>query len=85
MSKLQRLAELIDRLNEDEGLSVASVKSIKHLAKKALAESALVECGACHGSGWVPWDAEIGTEQECFVCGGTGVSDDEPATPKEPS
>lgn len=30
------------------------------------------ECGACHGTGWVPRDADIGTEQECFSCDGSG-------------
>jgi len=27
-------------------------------------------CGACLGSGWVPRDPDIGTEQECPSCGG---------------
>jgi hypothetical protein len=35
-----------------------------------------VFCGACNGSGWVVRDPDIGTDQECFVCDGTGVSDD---------
>jgi len=30
-------------------------------------------CGGCGGSGWVPRDPDIGTDQECFVCGGSGV------------
>lgn len=34
------------------------------------------DCGACLGSGWVPRDADIGTEQECFSCDGTGKSED---------
>lgn len=29
-------------------------------------------CGLCGGSGWVPRDPDIGTDQECFVCNGTG-------------
>lgn len=37
-------------------------------------------CGACHGSGWVTRDADIGTDQECFVCDGTGA---DPAHPGE--
>lgn len=35
-----------------------------------------VECGACHGSGWVVRDADIGTDQECFSCGGSGTDED---------
>lgn len=34
------------------------------------------DCGACHGSGWVPRDPDIGTEQECFSCDGSGKSED---------
>ena len=30
-------------------------------------------CGCCHGSGWVVRDSDIGTDQECFVCEGSGV------------
>jgi cytochrome c553 len=30
------------------------------------------ECGACHGTGWTPRDVDIGTEQECFSCDGSG-------------
>lgn len=41
-----------------------------------------LECGACHGSGWVVRDADIGTDQECFSCGGSGVDEDIPASPK---
>ena len=35
-------------------------------------------CGGCYGSGWITRDPDIGTDQECFVCGGSG------ACPKEP-
>lgn len=37
---------------------------------------ASVECGACHGSGWVVRDADIGTDQECFSCGGSGTDEE---------
>ena len=30
-------------------------------------------CGGCGGSGWFPRDPDIGTEQECFDCNGSGV------------
>ena len=41
------------------------------------------ECGACHGSGWVVRDADIGTDQECFSCGGSDV--DEETTADSPT
>ena len=42
--------------------------------QEAKAEQAA--CGACHGSGWVSRDADIGTDQECFSCGGSGIDED---------
>jgi hypothetical protein len=33
-------------------------------------------CGCCNGSGWVVRDPDIGTDQECFVCEGTGKNID---------
>ena len=36
-------------------------------------------CGGCKGSGWVTRDPDIGTDQECFVCGGSGAYPKEPA------
>lgn len=29
-------------------------------------------CGNCNGSGWMVRDPDIGTDQECFVCDGSG-------------
>lgn len=37
--------------------------------------AAPVECGACLGSGRMVRDADIGTDQECFSCGGSGKSE----------
>ena len=34
------------------------------------------KCGNCHGSGRMVRDPDIGTDQECFVCDGTGVNID---------
>ena len=34
-------------------------------------------CGHCHGSGRMVRDPDIGTDQECFVCDGTGYVNDE--------
>ena len=41
-------------------------------------EPAQKPCGGCKGSGWVTRDPDIGTDQECFVCGGSGVYPKEP-------
>lgn len=44
--------------------------------KQEAPEPAMQDCGACHGSGWVSRDPDIGTEQECFACDGSGKSED---------
>lgn len=31
-----------------------------------------VACGNCGGTGWMVRDPDIGTDQECFVCDGSG-------------
>lgn len=36
-------------------------------------KEAAISCGACSGTGWVVRDPDIGTDQECFVCNGSGV------------
>ena len=36
------------------------------------------DCGACGGTGWVPRDPDIGTDQECFVCDGAGTIKERP-------
>jgi hypothetical protein len=41
------------------------------------------ECPHCHGSGRMVRDPDIGTDQECFVCDGTGYVDDEEGRLKE--
>ena len=41
----------------------------------------VVSCGNCGGSGRMVRDPDIGTDQECFVCDGSG-SFSEPATPQ---
>lgn len=44
--------------------------------KQEASEPVMQDCGACLGSGWVSRDADIGTEQECFSCDGSGKSAD---------
>ena len=44
--------------------------------KQEAPEPVAQDCGACFGTGWVSRDADIGTEQECFSCDGSGKSDD---------
>ena len=40
-----------------------------------------VACGNCGGTGWMVRDPDIGTDQECFVCDGSGRYS-ESATPQ---
>lgn len=40
-----------------------------------------VACGNCGGTGWMVRDPDIGTDQECFVCNGSGRYS-ESATPQ---
>lgn len=44
-------------------------------AKGVSEESEKHECPHCHGSGRMVRDPDIGTDQECFVCDGTGYVD----------
>lgn len=53
-------------------------------ATPQIASTSASACGACQGSGWVSRDADIGTEQECFSCGGSGESDEETAPATAP-
>jgi hypothetical protein len=43
-----------------------------------------VQCGACFGSGWIVRDPDIGTDQECPSCDGSGVDEDAPAVQAAP-
>lgn len=51
----------------------------KRMNKQGMAESSeeKKECGNCNGSGRMVWDADIGTDQECFACDGTGYDEDD--------
>jgi len=43
-----------------------------------------VACGACNGSGYMVRDPDIGTDQECFVCEGSGVFEDTTPPQRKP-
>jgi hypothetical protein len=43
-----------------------------------------VACGHCNGSGRMMRDPDIGTDQECFVCEGSGVFKDTSPQPRKP-
>lgn len=61
---------------------VNAIMEIGQVAVPISEDTAKAECGACNGSGWVPRDADIGTEQECFSCDGSGLAEEEaPAAP----
>jgi hypothetical protein len=42
-----------------------------------------VACGHCNGSGRMVRDPDIGTDQECFVCDGSGVTNTPPAAQRQ--
>ena len=53
-------------------------------AQPAQPKAEPAKCGACNGSGWVVRDPGIGTDQECFVCDGSGASIDSAQPKAEP-
>lgn len=42
-----------------------------------------VACGHCCGTGRMVRDPDIGTDQECFVCGGSGFFEDSHTQPAQ--
>ena len=54
-------------------------KASQKTSKQDVAESSeeKKECDNCYGSGRMVWDADIGTDQECFACDGTGYDDED--------
>ena len=60
---------------EDVALAIHQ-RALAMAPKREAPEPVYQDCGACNGSGWVSRDADIGTEQECFSCYGSGKSDD---------
>ena len=77
MTKDEALKLALEALKQiDEAMPFPVAKLAQKVIKEALAQPE--PCGCCKGSGWVTRDPDIGTDQECFVCGGSG------AYPKEP-
>lgn len=73
------MAEYVKEMEPDadgEWFKRADVEALFRATEGQAQTSAAVECGTCHGSGWVSRDADIGTEQECFSCGGSGEDQD---------
>ena len=61
----------------DEAMPFPVAKLAQKVIKEALAEPEQEPCGGCNGSGWVTRDPDIGTDQECFVCDGTGKHEEQ--------
>jgi hypothetical protein len=53
-------------------------KAINTVKAALKAKNEPVVCRACNGSGRMVRDPDIGTDQECFVCEGSGVFEDTP-------
>ena len=60
---------------EDVALAIHQ-RALAMAPKQEAPAPVMQDCGACLGSGWVSRDPDIGTEQECFSCDGTGKSND---------
>jgi len=69
-----KLSNEVDRLRAALGL-------IASLERKPADEP--VACGHCNGSGRMVRYPDIGTDQECFVCDGSGVIDTPPAAQRQ--
>lgn len=78
----------IDALWVGQQLTVPQLVQRRAIARAALAKwgtpagaGEVVACGNCGGTGWMVRDPDIGTDQECFVCDGSGRYS-ESATPQ---
>jgi hypothetical protein len=67
---------LSDIQSDPEGILILDPDAPMRAAAPPAPSVEPVACGACNGSGCMVRDPDIGTDQECFVCDGTGVSDD---------
>jgi hypothetical protein len=64
------------------GCEKVSMLTASKEASMALSdELEALACGNCGGTGWMVRDPDIGTDQECFVCDGSGRYS-ESATPQ---
>ena len=82
-------AELDELRQANSGrLNFVTLSEFRTIARAVLAkwgtpawEGEVVACGNCGGTGWMARDPDIGTDQECFVCNGSGFYS-ESATPQ---
>ena len=73
-------AELDELRQANSGkLNFVTFSEFRTIARAVLAkwgtpawEGEVVACGNCGGTGWMARDPDIGTDQECFVCDGSG-------------
>lgn len=73
-----RSLAIVKRLRQYIGKASFGSSSDKFSATECLDElelrvSGFSKCGHCGGTGWCVRDPDIGTDRECFVCGGSGV------------
>jgi hypothetical protein len=59
-------------------------KAINTVKAALKAKNEPVMCGACNGSGHMVRDPDIGTDQECFACEGSGVFEDTTPPQRKP-
>ena len=73
---LARITELESQLAQRfdvADMATAAAQGFRDgVASLAASAGEPVACGNCGGTGWMVRDPDIGTDQECFVCEGSG-------------
>ena len=68
-----RAVRLVEASFEAADMATAAAQGFRDgAASLAASAGGPVACGNCGGTGWMVRDPDIGTDQECFVCEGSG-------------
>jgi hypothetical protein len=81
---LRLLDEALSLLTADATPQMQERAALRLIDARALLSHAAPQaeqCGCCGGSGWMVRDPDIGTDQECFACNGTGECEEDAASP----
>jgi DnaJ-class molecular chaperone len=76
MTKDEALRLALEALEGADEIDCDMREAITAIKAALEAKDETVTCGACNGSGRMVRDPDIGTDQECFVCEGSGVFED---------
>jgi hypothetical protein len=83
MTQTEALKLALEAL-EDRSSLMKWQKAINAVKAALEVKGELVVCRACNGSGRIVRDPDIGTDQECFVCDGSGVFEDTTPPQRKP-